>query len=134
MAQMSRFDEARGCYAAAAPVTGLCSSSVLDVRNPECGHSASIAPDCAASPDGSIYVTDETNENHVSGAGWRSMHFFSYNGAPRPSSADLTTEDMQRCAVALCVSSCDGRSQPLGLPGQWVDAGGPDAQDAAAGD
>ena len=135
-AQMSRFDDVRGCYAAAAPVVGLCGSSVLDIRNAQCGHSASIAPDCAISPDGSIYVTDEDNDEYVSGAGWRSMHYVSYNGTGRPVSANLTADDMQRCAVALCAPSCDGRSEPVAsvLPGLCVDAGAPDGRDTASGE
>jgi hypothetical protein len=97
-------------------LVGLCMSSVLDLSNPRCTHSASLGRDCAVSPDGPVYVRYENGDEYVSGAGWRSMHYPSYSGSTRPRSADLTADDMLRCLAALCAPACVG-GNPIAVHG-----------------
>jgi hypothetical protein len=130
MANMMRFDEVHGCNVATTPIAGLCVSSAYDVTNPNCATSASIAPDCAISPDGTVFVTTLTNDEYVSGAGWRSTHSASYAQmeAPAPGPADLL-----RCNAAFCAPACDRSPTPFAL--FCVDGGlGTNGMDSGAGE
>jgi hypothetical protein len=101
---MQQYDEVHGCLSAAAPVPGLCRSSVI---NGPC-QSASLGPGCAIAPDGGIFVTSLPGAQYVSGAGWRSTRYPMGYGPPRPASDVATGEDLGRCAIAQCSPSCDG--------------------------
>lgn len=106
---MQRFDASRGCNEVAAAVPGVCLSSVFDTAA-GCSQSASLAPECGVAPNGDIYVLEITNDEYLSGQGWRSTHqpSFATMEPPTPSATDAA-----RCAVALCSPSCDGAASTV---------------------
>jgi hypothetical protein len=130
-AQLQPLDEIHGCIGATVSVAGLCVSSSLDLPNPNCFHAASIAPECAISPDGAIYLGDLTNDEYVSGPGWRSTHYETHNGSDRPAASITTNGDRQRCAAALCAPPCVGSE--IGVYAEFCVDGGSSvgARDAA---
>jgi hypothetical protein len=103
--QMRLLDVGRGCLGPVEQVTGVCHTLVN-----RCTPSGAIAPACAVSPDGGVFVAIMTDNDMLTGAGWHFIEAVASFPDPAaiPTDEEATGEQAQECARALCAPQCSG--------------------------
>jgi hypothetical protein len=122
--------ESAGCLGAPISVIGICQTSVN-----RCAPSEGIGIVCAFGPDGGVFVTVGSDNNILTGAGWRFEEPLTSFPDPSvvPSDEIATMADGQECSRAACASLCPAvHALPIGDP-FCPEGGAVDAQTMSMG-